>query len=354
MIILKFLLLCVVLFIVPELIGLMINSFTNNKYDYILNYVVGMVTLFAVFQLIAVPCIIAKTQFRVVVIAWFAVIAILCIVSLVRLVSSREEYRQDIKTKISNISLSAPKIVALLLMAAMIIFQCCMYVFYQHTDADDSRYVVNALETYNSNTMFLNNPITGQAGTEFVGELVKDVTSPWVLFITLIAKMILIHPTIVAHTILPPILLVLAYAVYWLLARKLFRKDTVLCAMFVSLASVINIFGNSSVYTGETFLLTRVWQGKAVYCGIMIPVLLLFLLNIYTYKRINANYIVLGIASIAGCLMSGIGIELTAIMIGVFGFWNAIEKKSFKAILPVIVACMPCVFYGILYYLFSR
>ena len=67
-------------------------------------------------------------------------------------------------------------------------------------------------------------------------------------------RQVQMHPTIVAHTIMPVFFVALAYAVYVLLGQKLFRGDTRSTGMFLCFLSLIHVFSYYSVYTQGTFM----------------------------------------------------------------------------------------------------
>lgn len=358
MMILKGIIIVFMLFLVPLLIGDFICNITAVKKSVVMDFVIGTITMFAVFQLIAVPLILMRQSFNTAIILWGAIIAILIIMSLKNLIFNIKKggnfgqidigaFRAE--NKLKQFTVICTGVVAI----ALIGFQCYMYVAYQHVDSDDSRYIVNALEAYNSNTMLVNNPVTGEEMAEWSGELIKDVVSPWMIYVALLSRIAMIAPAIFAHCILPVMLLVLTYSVYWLLGVRIFKKDISSIFLMLMLISIMHIWGYASVYTDSTFLLTRIWQGKAIVAGIMIPLLIMMLLNIYVSKKIDGNYILLFIGALATDLLSGIGILLSVIMVITFGICYAISKRRLKILLLSGLICSPGVIYAGIYYMLS-
>ena len=323
-----------------------------------MDFLVGTITMFAVFQLIGVPLILLKQSFMTAVILWCVLIAALSVASVIHCIKNKGQLFQmnnsSVETFKNYNTLKKWVIIGTSVIAlALIAFQCYMYIGYQHVDADDSRYIVNALEAYDNNTMLLNNPVTGEQMSQITGELVKDAVSPWMIYIALLAKLVFLAPGIFAHTVLPVCLLILAYTVYYLIGKKIFRNDYSSIAIMLILISIMNIWGFASPYTESTFLLTRIWQGKAIVAGIMTPLLLLLLLNVYVSRKIDGNFIILFIGILAMNLMSGIGITLSAVIVLCFGFCYAIAKKNIRVFLLSLGMCVPSIFYAVVYLLLN-
>ena len=114
-----------------------------------------------------------------------------------------------------------------------------------------------------------------------------------------IGRMSGIHATIIAHSVAPLVLLPLTYLVYFQIGKKLFsgkkqgmlrRKHEMfpgmqsLLPVFMIIMALFQIFGNVSIYTNETFLLTRTWQGKSVAGNFMIPAVFWIFLCLFEQK----------------------------------------------------------------------
>jgi hypothetical protein len=198
--------------------------------------------------------------------------------------------------------------------------------------------------------MLLNNPATGEYEGTWQGELSKDVTSPWSFYIALISKLIHIYPTIFAHTILPVFLLLMAYGVFWLFGKSLFCGDLEKSCVFLFLIALLHTYFNSSVYTSATFMLTRVWQGKAVVAGIAIPMQLYLLYLLHQYEHKFGRYVLIMLCNTASCLLSGVGIILMAVITIIYGLYYALIDKKWLGILFILLTCIPNVIFALLYY----
>ncbi len=328
----------VILGIAPILLGNTICGILKLDIKLSNSYVLGYIGLWALFQLITVPLVLLKQSFViVVVIITGAVIGMI-------IYGVKKKYYSFKLPEFRNwgdrlaFAVMCMAIVALLVVTALL----------QHTDADDSRFVVNAVDIVRTNKMFLTNPATGEAIPIWEGELVKDVTSPWAVFIAYCARVTDIHPTIMAHTVLQLVLTFILCLVYWMLSEVFFKEDISSRAIFVVLALLVNVYGYYSIYSAETFAITRIWQGKAVVASIGIPLMYLMSMWIYDDHKKKANYIMLFVLSMAMCLMSGMGIIISAVMVGCISIVYGILKKDAKVFFYILISAIPCaVCYGI-------
>lgn len=233
-------------------------------------------------------------------------------------------------------------------MLALIVFILYNTIILQHTDNDDSRFVVNAVDMIRTNKLFLTDPATGASLSYWKGELAKDVTSPWAIYPACIARWTGIRAVAAFHSLIPVQVVILASAVYYALAERLFPGERTSKAMFVIFVWMVNLYGYYSLFCSETFLMTRGWQGKSIVAGVGIPAMLMLFLDIYRDITKRSSYVLLMLLNLAMCLLSGMGIIIGAILVASFTIVYAIDKKSFRLILWGLLVCMPnAVYYAI-------
>lgn len=328
----------IVLFILPVFMGSVILHILKLEKGLAKSYVFGFISIWAFCQIITVPLVLLKADFRVVFGLMTCGILGMVIYSLCKKsfpVIGVETQHNSQKVALATMLL----VIGVFLSTSFLL---------QHTDADDSRFVVNAVDIIRTNTMYLTNPATGEFLGTWAGELIKDVTAPWAVYIACLSKMTGIHPTIMAHTLMPISLLLMACCVFWLLSKEFFDEDITSRCIFVVLVILLNIYGHYSLYSAETFLLTRIWQGKAVVASIGIPVLLLEFLWIYKQENKKSLYCLVYITQFALCLLSGMGIIIGAIMAGCYGLVYGIAKRNWKIILAIWVSILPNVMYYVI------
>lgn len=328
-----------VLFAAPFLIGNGICSILGHRKTVTKNFFGGYVSIWALFQLVTVPLVLMKVSFA------FEVILITISLMFLSVLGIRFGKFPSLGYKVNK----KMDLVAFVLVCGGILAVLLCTIFMQHTDWDDSRFVVNAVDMVRTNRMFLTNPMTGEETITFIGELKKDVTAPWAVFIAYCSKMTGVFPTVMAHSVLPIVLLICAFCVYWQLAEVFFKDEFFHKCCFLYFVILLNLYGHFSVYRAETFLLTRLWQGKAVVAGVGIPAIFLILMWIYEKQKKIGNYCVLFMMNLSICLMSGMGTLIGAMMLGCTGLVYGIAKRNWKFMILLWSFCVPNIVYSLIH-----
>ena len=347
MILLK-LIICILIFIVlPILIGS--TLFDVLKIDRSVKgcLIIGMMTMWAICQIVSIPIILLKQSFLYVVIALSLLYLLIVLVGIKKKSFSYIYYgsiKRDMKSLLSDKRDMLGIIIVILSLAVILFFS----IYFQHTDADDSRMGVNIVDILRTHRMFITNPGTGDILGTWEGEVSRDVISPWSVFVAYCSYLTHIHPTIVNHTIIPLFLYIYIYIVYWMISGEIIEKGFVYRGIFVVFITLINIYGYASTYVAETRVMVRLWQGKTVVSGLCIPLLIYLFLIIYKNGVDKSMVVILLIVETAMCMLSGMGILIGAIMVGSYGLIYAIIKKDWKLCLKMWSTAIPCcVFYGL-------
>ncbi len=242
------------------------------------------------------------------------------------------------------------------LLVILVLLQAYIPARYEHRDDDDARFVSEEVSAVEHDTMYWDDPITIEQIYWNEGEVRKDYTSPWAMYIAMCSKMSGMHPAVLSHTYLPFFLILLCYGVYYLIGSTLLkgkqgeRAPAEKVLVFLLLLSALHLWGYTSTHTLSAMLLLRIWQGKAVCASLMLPVCFYLLYQILQ-KECHRGWIVgLYAASNAACLLSGIGIVTVPVLLFLYGTIDFFYSRSFKKLLSVWMAAVPCGIY-LLYYL---
>lgn len=354
MIILKLLKIILVLFVIPELVGLLITRFIpKDKNNIIFAFVIGYIIEFAIAQLLSVPMIFAETTFIFFLQVYVLILLFLAILSIfVNVRRVKEIFKQTIQT-IKN----TPK-----LLSALVIILICVqiygFVIYTHLDDDDSFYVGTAVTTIETNSLFKYSGMTGSEDGEQLA--LRYRLGPFPVYTAIIAKLIDIHPTIVAHTILPIVFLLVVYMLYLLIANELFKNDNKSSLLFLLIMNVIFIWGGYSGRNNFMFFFFRIWQGKSILANIIIPAVWLIIMKAEENEFKFIDFLLLIIVDLAGTFTTTMGIALVPVSIMVLWFSYEISKimskefkitKSLKSMFMCLGSCIPSIVCGIIYFL---
>lgn len=226
-------------------------------------------------------------------------------------------------------------------------------------DGDDAYYVVESLIAQEAGVMYRILPLTG-GSTGLDVRHAMAVFPMWVAYISVRAG---VHATIVSHVVMPLALIPLTYLLYYEIGRSLFSKTSkpgghVLqkqnLPIFMIIMAMFQIFGNVSIYTNETFFLTRTWQGKAMAGALVIPALFWVFMQIYDKGVKNGRtdagiWILLVSVNMTAGVCSSIAVFLVCILTAVTTFCLAVAERDWKILFKVGAACIPNVVYMAVY-----
>ena len=208
----------------------------------------------------AQPAVLTKPhEFSLVVVIYSCVLAALSIVGItLGVVDYRLTGNKYVAARKLDRVVSRDEVVMWILAILVILIQVVMSVITQSFDGDDAYYVVQSLLTVETDTMYSIKPYTGLSTAVDLRHALAAMPM-WVAYLSRISG---IHPTIISHTCLGVILIPLLYMIYYQCGKLLFRKDSRRLPIFLIFVSILYVFGNVSIYTNETFMMT---YGDGVY-----------------------------------------------------------------------------------------
>lgn len=352
------------LLVIPFCIGMVPSKFIASKRrNPGVVLLAGYLLMWAVFEVITIPAVIwIQYNNFLFVLRWFMAAAIL--LAAVGLMLRYRDWKNK-KAPWFNFSglrlseLSTEAKVEWLIFLALVGFQLYMSVTRTSFDGDDAYYVVQSLMAQQSNAMYKNLPYTGRSSSLDVRHALA-VFPMWIAFVAVKAEM---HVTVVSHVVMPLLLIPLSYFVYYEIAKVLFAspkdgsssvfyKENI--PVFMIIMAMFQMFGNVSIYTNETFFLTRTWQGKAVTASLVIPLMFLVILWLYDgeYKRQRQDrgiWVMLVCLNMTAGVCSSLAVFIVAILLAVTALCLMVVERDWKIPLKLGLTCIPNLFYVILY-----
>ena len=227
---------------------------------------------------------------------------------------------------------------------ALICYQLYFIHHHMYLEWDDTYYVNLANEAVYSNQIYWVYPETGS----FADFDKRYVLSLWPIFYAWLSKLIGVIPTVMAHTILPWLIIPLAYMIYALIGKRLFPKDSQIQGMFLAMAVFLHLFMSGQHTSGLTFLSITPWVGKGVLAAVLLPMLFYMVFRAIE-KGSPGDWILMGITGLGGCLLSSMGIMLIPVFIGTSVLLTTLRKRRVMDIVCGLAACAPCLILGIYY-----
>lgn len=353
MIILKMLISLLILFIIPELVGLLVVRFTkNDKNNLIFAFVIGYLIEFAIAQILTVPMIFYEVSFTILLKIYSIIMLVLALISLLINVTRIKEIFESVTQTIKN----TPKVLTILVIF-LIGIQLYGFWAYTHIDEDDAFYVGTATTTVETDSLYKYSGTTGlDDGEQF---LLRYRLGPFPVYSAIVSKLINIQPAIVSHTILPFVFVPIVYFIYLLIANELFKKDINSSMLFLLIINIVFIWGGYSGRTNFAFMFFRIWQGKSVLANIIIPATWLIMIKAEENEFEFVDFVLLLILNLAGTFTTTLGTALPPIVIMVLWFSYEIYRilskkfkfsKGIKSMVICLVSCTPSIICGILHF----
>lgn len=345
------------LVIVPVGIGLIpVHFLPADKRNPGVVLLAGYFCMWAVFEVVTIPAVIfvKYNNFKVAT-NCFMVLSLLCAaVGLLLLYRDRKEWRL-ISPVTYVCHMSWAERIEWLVFFALLGFQFYKAAAYASFDGDDAYYVVESLIAQQADVMYRILPYTGRP-TDLDIRHALAVFPMWIAYVAVKSD---IHATVVSHLVMPFVLIPLSYLVYYEVGRTLFcgnhekdHKENL--PIFMIMMAMFQIFGNVSIYTNETFFLTRTWQGKAVAGSLVIPAMFWMFLSIYDgmakKRRTDIGWWIIFVCiNMTAGVCSSIAVFLVCILMALTALCLAVVERDYRVILKMAAVCIPNVIYMMIY-----
>lgn len=327
--------------LVPFVLGLLWTRNSEYSHSLTMSVAIGAFSMLAVFEMFAVPMILTKQPFHLLLGYWKMAIWVAVLVSLVINVKHLPElFRGRLR-----ILQSKSKTEVLIWTAALFViaFQIYMPVGHMRTDTDDARFVAEAMEAYELDTMLQYHPITGEFLGEPIGEMRKDIASPFPMFMALAGKLLRLPPAVAVHIFFPLLFIFLAYLVYYLLGNYFMHGNSKYTALFLFFLSLIHCFAYESIYAAGYTLLAVIWQGRSVLAMVIMPFIWFLLMQLMSQEHGRLRlYLMLLCAMIAGLMTSSMAIELLPILVGTYSIMIGVKQRKIMPAVLTFLCLIPC------------
>ncbi|MCQ2498129.1 MAG: DUF6077 domain-containing protein [Lachnospiraceae bacterium] len=336
-------------------------------------YITGFIITLAALELTGIPTelIFVYNAYRKFVIVFGAVLILLAVFGVISLrafltASSQKlnctsvksllrPEKTSLKSQISSMSLESKiyMLISLLLIASQIVMLFLVY----SRDADDSFYNAQATSAQVFGTMY-----RIDAGTGYTTNLdYRHCFALFPMYQAFISSASGVHLLIVAHKIVPIVLIPITYYLLYNFGSVLFPKKQEAAWLFVILINVFKLFGGISHYTAETFFLLRTWQGKSFAGNFILPgIIFIFLYmknksdgtveNNAKSKSVNKfELLALAFLVLAAGSASSIAVLISVGLVGLLSLIFLVINRDWKAFFREIATIIPGILYMLLY-----
>lgn len=314
---------------VPFCMGMLTTRLLpTKKQTYGMIMINGYVVSVALFQCLYLAFVLAGSNsakwlavvFAIVSVVYAALSAVLGRSCIVQCEKNRRESKFSVFT-----------IIFLLLVAGQLVLRLLQQV----SDGDDAFFVASANVSAQSVYMNYIQPYTGGYTLKLD---IRHAFSGIQIWIASLSRLTGIHAAIMAHCVLGIVVLLLHYGIVFEIGRSLFHEKKDAVGLFSFLAALINVFGNVSLYTPQTFLLTRTWQGKTILANLAVPLMFLLLIELYNCRKrgekVHGIYILSAMIFVFALACATTGIVLMVVLgisLIIIGFTKPSEATGKKA-----------------------
>ncbi|MCD7805916.1 MAG: DUF6077 domain-containing protein [Lachnospiraceae bacterium] len=306
----------------------------------------GQFLLWAVFQLITVPVILWGGTLETVITFYLPPCLFLGLLGLIFMVRRKER-----PSAVSVRSSGKEEKLLFILVLALWLFQMVIVVTQAVYDGDDSFYMTVANIADTNGTLYQINPYS-------IGYLelnYRYILAPFPVWVALLARLSGLHTLTVGHVALGISLISMSYLIYWQIGRELFDQ-TVSRLRFLLCVGVLYLWGNTSIHTAETFLITRSRQGKALVCSLVLPAFVSLLLHMgnrldQEEKMDGSTWIYASCILLTGCLGSAFGGAIVLLFWGGIQLMWLLAYRRGKVFIFGALSALPAAAFSLLYLL---
>lgn len=300
-----------------------------------MTYVCGWFVSFFLFELTAVPFILLEQSFTALVVVYTCIVTAVLVLSLWRGRSLWNGYLEEIK-EIREMPQSVKLGWAAFFL--IVLFQMAYAVLYEYYDGDDAYYIAVAVLTDKFDTMYLRDAYSG-----YIRPLdTRHAFSPTPIYQAWLSRLSGVAPAVVAHSVLAPVWLMFMYCIYGQICSRLLWNRKKYKPFFMILIAVWFMYGNISLYTTETFVMTRTWQGKGMMAGMVIPALFLSLIYLAQDNVSQGMWLLLICVCMSAVFATSISFMVIPTITGIAAVIIGIRKKSVKFAAELFLCCAPC------------
>ena len=355
MVILKLLVAAFLLVAVPIMTGYTLSVLLNKDTKNSLLY--GYIGVLSLLELVGIPVVLlcnahAYLVFCLVFGGVLLVSSIAGVVIRFRIIPLKSIKSGFSDTKLAFRAYSLEEKIYIALILLCILGQLVMVFIYASMDADDFYYNAQALTSQMFGTMYRIDVNTGRSTVLDIRHALA-LFPMWEAFVSTVSG---IHIAILAHKIVPFILIPLSYYLVYRIGGELFGEDHKAQLIFTLLMNIWRVFGFVSYYTTETFFLLRTWQGKSVAGNLILPFIVWIYLRMYRedISKVGAKaHILLALLILASGSSSSLAVLLSCMMTGLVGLLLYIRDRVFIILKYQLLCCLPGVIY-ILIYIFAN
>lgn len=319
---------------VPFFLGMIPVLYTGKKHRTpAFVWLSGWLVMFSVFELAAIPFILLEKSYSALVLVYSIAIGCFLVIAVIK----GRKYWSELTVFSIQEKQSRWSMFGWLIFFIIVVFQVYMAVFYEYYDGDDAYYMAVPVLSNSFDTMYLRDSYTG-----YNYDLdIRHAMSPVPLFIGWLSRVSRIHPTIIAHSVLSVVWLILMYCVYGEMSSLLLGKKKQYRSLFMCLIALWYMFGNVTISTAETFIMTRTWQGKGLFAGVLLPCVFLCFFMLLEKHLTPGIWLLLVMLGISSVFATSVAFMLIPTLYGLGAVFIGWRRRDWRVVVGMFLTCVP-------------
>lgn len=307
-------------------------------------YLLEMVFTLYLWIIVVLPFVYFDQKFNIAVRTYVVILFLIFIGLLLKSVRNKEYYREGLKQNIKFVDGHKWKWLILFIVLGYQVFRCA---FFQTIAYSDSKtYIALVNDIVETNRFYLLNDVNGSIISDISDVPQKYSLAAWYSFEAAISYLFKMHPLVIINTVLPPVIMILAYISLWLLSSLLFKNQVDKRVSFLLAIALFYQFLNDD--PAMFFLIWPTW-GKNIVMSIMLPLLI----YLYYTKEIGKRFsrCMIFIVSFAACFTSTMGVFIMPMVSVIISVIDIINKRKVNMwnMLAVVPVFMSVFIYACLY-----
>ena len=322
--------------VIPLLLGNKVNKNDPTAKEIYLCYIFGWLKMFAWFQVLAIPFIFLGFSLSSLVWVWATGIMALLVYYIAK---NGSDYLEILRGNVKLPKLNMLEWLALGLIAVQLLAVTIL----THEDADDAFFISQAVTDNHTNTMLA---YVGDTGAPWGSLPSRYVLAPFPQFLAAMSRLVMINPVVLGRVVFQIVFIATCYMVFYLLLSLVF-KDRRNIAIGLCFVSLLNIWGNISVFTTSSFLLFRLHQGKALLANLILPLMIYLLITYYRDNKYKQRDMLL--VMVSATLVSSMGVYLAPLLHGAYTLVQFAKDRKLVTIRNAVISCLPALVIGTIF-----
>lgn len=353
MIVIQFFLAMIYMLLIPYLIGrLCLLGEKQRMPDTVAwTMAIGLLVSYAIYEVIALFFIRLDLSFRLLSAIYAICICFLAMLGAVLTVWPREVLNRDSKDVVSEkqqTSLNVTQKLDVWFIAGiiLIVVQILAIIILATPDKDDAFYSGLSSICLAQDSVLKTDAYTGLLVRGIGKRYAISALPAYQATLSLLTNGM--HHLIITHNLFPLFYMPFAYALLYSIGKDLLPKDIVEKQKGKVLFSIalLHMIGNYYVFSPENFLVTRIWQGKALFVTFGIPAIWWFTSKTiakmnYTNAWQIRNWFFIMVSLLGITFMGETGLYLGPFMLICICMAHAINSRRLKHMLPAVISCIP-------------